>query len=319
MWRIAVVSLCGSLVLLGAGTGCGKRQAQVDPDAGVQADGPVAVDTGADTGTDTAPAPDILVPDQHPAPDTGPPPCVPGCPAPTGSSICLAGRAVRLPSLAAKWSGLVKHAAPLTPADGARLDVFDPIAFISNPTGATPLASGAIGAAGCFTVPKVTIPFAGFFTVTIDDDKSTGKDRWVFIGTGEMPQPGKNSVDLEIAAVAKKDVQAWTAELGQDPTGATIAIFIDASGKAVGGVTPLLEGKPPPWTGVGVHFFADDIRTAPYFAKGAAATTKSGMVLMTKAPVKSFTGKKSGCTIESGLGGASPGTLLVRVFRVSGC
>lgn len=308
MSRIAGVLLLAALV---AGAGCGKRQA-LDPGDGGRLDAPVAMDS-AD------PAPDMRVP--VPRPDTGPPACVHDCPAPSGGSVCLAGRVVLLPSLAAEWSGLVQQATPLAPADGARLAVYDPIAFVSNPAGDKLLASAAIGAGGCFTVQQAKIPFTGFFILGCDDDKSTGKDRWVLTGWGETPQSGENSTDIAVPVLARKDIQAWAAELGQDPAveGAMIAVFLDAGGRAVSGVTPLFDGSPPPWPGTNVHFFADDIRTPPYFAQGASATTQSGMVLVTGLPVKTFSGEKIGCTIEVNLCGSSPGTLLVRVLGVSGC
>ena len=265
-----------------------------------------------DTGVTSpdAPRPDLPQP---------PPPC-PKCPPASGSKICLSGRVYPLHNLAGKWSGQNPLAGHMTVVDGVIVKVYDPIDFVSNPSGAQPLGTASIDADGCFMVKDLAIPFSGMFAVGVDDDPATGNDRWLVGGTGVYPTPGQNSEDLEIGAIANQEAQAWGLNLLTD--GTMIMVFLDKSGKAVEGVTPTFDGKPPPWTGtnMSVYFFDEDITKPPYFDPAATATNKSGMVAVKKAEVKAFGGQKPGCTIEGPkLGGSSPGTIFLRIFEVEGC
>lgn len=306
MPRSRGVAVLAALMLLG--TGCGAVLEKDRSDAGSQ----------GDVTSDLPPA--LVDQTQPPKPDASPVKCAPGCPAASGNNVCLAGKALQFSSLAAMWSGLVTHATPLAVTDGAHLSVLDPIAFVAG-TVSQPLATATITTGGCWVAKQASIPFSGLFAIATDDDPSSKLERWVLTATGETPQPGTNSEGLEIAALANNEVKAWTTELGADPVsaGAMIVVFVDKNGQAVSGVTPQLAGAPPPWTGSGVHFFADDVRKAPVFDNSATATTKSGMALILNAPVKTFSGKKGSCAIEAGLGGSTPGALFIRIFKVSGC
>ncbi len=91
------------------------------------------------------------------------------------------------------------------------------------------------------------------------------------------------------------------------------------------GVTPVLEGKPwPSWDNnpatsapYQLCFFDKQPHEPPYFNAATSATTASGMALVIQAPVKIISDKKGASMVESGLGGSSPGTLLVRPFAVN--
>jgi len=292
----------GTLALLVLGPACGSRRIPGAPDVGAQSDG-------------------IAVDQRPPLPDQGLTPCPESCPAPAGNTICLAGRVSQLPGLAARWSGLITSPTPLNDANGAAFTIHDPIAFVTNPTGAPPLASATVDASGCFVAKQVTIPFSGFFAIGVDDLPASSPDRWVLTVNGVTPGMGQNLKGLEIGAVAISEAKAWSGELGADVVqqGAMIMVFLDDQGAAVKGVTPVLAGQPPPWTGSGVYFFADDIRTPPYFDKGASATSSSGMVLVTKAAVKSYWGTHTSCKFKTEVGLSAPGTLALRLFRASGC
>jgi hypothetical protein len=290
------------------------------------------VASGCDTSLERDPKSDGAVPDvatvdtratnpDAPRPDLPqpPPPC-PKCPPASGSKICLSGRVYPLHNLAGKWSGLNPLAGHLTVVDGVIVKVYDPIEFVSNPAGTQPLGTASIDADGCFMVKDISIPFSNMFAVGVDDDPSTGNDRWALTGTSVMPTPGRNSEDLEIGAIANQEAQAWGLDLLT--AGTMIMVFLDESGKAVEGVTPTYDGKPPPWTGtdMSVYFLDEDLTKPPYFDPSATATTESGMVAVKKAEVKNFSGQKPGCTIGgSMLGGSSPGTIFLRIYNVTGC
>lgn len=290
--------------------------------AGCHQGRPVAgVDGAADGSRD-----DLTLPDREPVPDASwfASMCPHHCPSVTGSQICLSGWVVTLPTLSAYRAGVItnQQTRPITSVDNVVVNVYDPIAFITNPTGASPLGKGAPDKNGCFVIKSLTIPFAGFFDITVDDAPGTSKERWVFMATSITPEPGKNSVGLWIAGLSLQDAQGWSKELGFDPVdrGSMIMVFLDRlTGRAVQGIWPQLEGKLPPWPGYLHAFFDDDPSQPPYFQKSAIKTTKSGMLLIKKAPVKSFGGDKGSCNIESGLGGSTPGTLLVRPLDVEGC
>lgn len=235
------------------------------------------------------------------------------CQAPTASNVCLQGQVFRFATLSARWAGLEPHAKPLSDKDGAELKVYDPLEFVGNPNTA-PLATASIDANGCFVVPSVAIPFAGFLALVVDD-QSPGQDQWAMLFVGETPTTSKNSTDLEVPAVQKAEAQAWGHELLDN--GAQIVLFRDEkTGMAVEGVTPTFGGQPPPWQDAAVLFFDDDIRTPPYFDLSATATTKSGMVAA-KGAARAFSGELPGCTMESTLGGSAPGSLFFGFRDVS--
>jgi hypothetical protein len=301
--------------LMALGLGC---DSVLEKDPTPKQDGGTQADTSLDLARDTLPPP------KH---DLGPKTCPQSCPQVSGAGICVSGQVLLFPTLAAKWAGQATQATPLTTSDGAKLDILDPIAFVANPTTPKPLASAAIDANGCFVAKDVKIPFSGFFALGVDDDPATKNDRWVFTASVVMPVFGKNSQGLEVSAIAKQDVAAWATEVGVDPVkvGSMILVFVDKNGKAVEGVTPVLEGKDwPNWddnpaTGgpYALHFFDKDPLKPPFFSSVSATTTASGMALVIQAQVKTHSGTKSGLSVETGVGLSAPGTLSVRVMTVS--
>lgn len=248
----------------------------------------------------------------------------PACPAPSGSAICLQGRVFHAPELMAKWAGddAYKSPTPLASKDGAVVKVYDPIAFVSNPATSQPLATSGIDDDGCWKVDSVDIPFTSLFAIAIDDVGSS-VDEWALAGLGETPTPGKNSTNLDIPAVSQKVAKDWGNNLLAD--GLMVMLFRDLNGKGVEGVVPTFDGKPPvngkfDGTSMEVYFVAEDpTQTTTAVDASATKTTKSGAVFVKKAEVKAFTGTKSGCSIETGLGGSTPDVIFFRVFDVSGC
>jgi hypothetical protein len=242
--------------------------------------------------------------------------CTKQCPAAQGGKICLAGKVLEGASLLAHAAGSPDKPVPLTPASGVTLKIFDPIAFVTNPTGTPPLATAAVyNTAGCWIVEGIDIPFTNLFAIAIDDSEAS-KDLWAFGALGHTPTFGQNSINIEVPAIKAELAQAWGRDLLKQ--GSMFAWFVDAAGKAVAGVTPTFEGKPPPWDGMDVMFMNKDLK-APYFDDAAKATTASGLVVVRKALVKAFSGTKAGCTVESGLGGSTPGAFFFRVYDLTGC
>jgi hypothetical protein len=246
------------------------------------------------------------------------------CPTPSGSSICLQGRVFPATELMAYWAGdkAYEDLTPLTSKDNAVVKIYDPINFVSNPAASKPLAEVGIDDNGCFIAEDVTIPFSTLFAIAVDD-KSASDDSWVLAGMGETPTADKNSEDINVPAVSTKLSGEWGNSLTAD--GSMLVIFRDVNGKGVEGVVPTFDGKPPvggkfEGTDMEVLFFAaDPTQTTAIIDKTATKTTKSGVVAVKKAEVKAFTGEKAGCTIETGLGGSTPGVLFFRVYDVTGC
>jgi hypothetical protein len=250
--------------------------------------------------------------------------CKEKCPAPSGSNICLQGRVFPAPELMTYWAGdkAYEDLVYLTTKDNAVVKIYDPINFVSNPTASKPLAEVGIDDNGCFIATDVSIPFSNLFAIAVDDKSATADD-WVLAGLGETPTAGKNSENIDVPAVSTKVSNEWGNSLTAD--GSMIILFRDLNGKAVDGVEPTFDGKPPvngkfEGTDMEVLFFAaDPTKTTDIVDKTATKTTKSGVVAVKKAEVKAFTGSKAGCSIESGLGGSTPGVLFFRVYDVSGC
>ena len=131
---------------------------------------------------------------------------------------------------------------------------------------------------------------------------------------------------MEIPALTETDAAAWGNDMLKD--GSMILVYRDKTGKAIEGVTPVLEGKKwPAWDDnpatnkpYELFFFNDD---ATKFDLGPKVTTtsKAGAVVVKKAQVKTHHGDKSPCVFEAAkLGGSSPGTLFFSLFNVtSGC
>ncbi len=251
------------------------------------------------------------------------PDCTKKCGDASGSTICVSGRVY-------EGVGLVTSGPDskdfIKPADGVEVKVYDPLAFVSSPSTAKPLATADIyNDGGCFIVSKVTIPFTGFLAIGIDD-KATGQDVFDFTAIGHTPTSGVNSVDLVVPLIKKATTAAWNKELfgstGKDMVkeGIMMAWYRDfKTGKSVAGVSPTLDGQSPPWQGYTARFFSADMSKSPHFDAKTTSTTAAGLVAVPGAPLKSYSGAKAGCTIDSGLGGSAPGALFFRIFNVSGC
>lgn len=241
------------------------------------------------------------------------------CPPAEGGTICLAGRVFEAISLINMGAD---EAEPIGPDRGAMVRVYDPIAFVSNPTGTEPLAeTGIYNEDGCFIVKSVDIPIAGFFAIAVDDSDTGAADEWAFAAVGETPTTGQNSENLEVTAVPKATAEAWGENLVED--GAMIAWFRNITGANEAGVTPTQDGIEPEasgdWEGSTLLYFNEDVSGFDADAKADKKTTGSGLVAIKNAPVKNYGGTKTGCTIESGLGGSAPTTLFFRIYDIEGC
>ncbi len=149
------------------------------------------------------------------------------------------------------------------------------------------------------------------------DDTNTTTDEYTTAAVGETPTFNQNSMNLELPALKNTVAKSWGNDILK--AGSMVMWYRDTGKKNVAGITPLLEQKPPPWIGTDTFFFDTDIKGAPFFAPNAKSTTTSGLVVVKKAPVKTFGGSKAGCKVEAGTGGSSPNTIFFRIFDVSGC
>ena len=251
------------------------------------------------------------------------PDCTKKCGAASGSTICLSGRVYEGVDLVSKGPDSTSF---IKPADGVEIKVYDPLAFVSSPSTAKPLATADIYKdGGCFVVSKVTIPFTGFLAVAVDD-KASSQDTFVFTAIGHTPTSGVNSEELTVPLIANATSAAWSKELAKSGVkdmikdGTMLAWYRDIkTGKPVKGVSPTLDGQPAPWKGYSSFFFDADMTKSPLFESKAVKTTAAGLVAVPGAPLKSYSGVKTGCTIDSGLGGSAPGALFFRIFTISGC
>jgi hypothetical protein len=324
------MSLNRILVLLGIAAlllfcGCDHR-AVVWPQGTLFQDGSSSLDAqvlDASTAQDSS---SKVLPDSKIHPDRpGSDFCDKWCPPAEGGTICLSGRVFDAVSLISKGAGF---ASVVGPKAGAMVKVYDPIAYISDPFGAGPMAVASIyNDDGCFIVESVDIPIAGLFALAVDDGDAT-KDKWALAALGLAPLRGVNSVDLEVLALPQATVSAWeseTASLIHD--GALLLWYRNNAQKGVQGVTPTLDGMEPSdsgqlFEGSALFYFDRDISQSPYFSQAAKTeqkTTSSGLVAVRKAPVKNYGGNKAGCQIEPLLGGSTPGALFIRAFDVTGC
>lgn len=245
-----------------------------------------------------------------------PPECTLKCPT-AGNKICLSGRIYEAVSLVTQGRDSKDF---IKPGDNIQVRVYDPLAFVATP-GAKPLATGDIyNDGGCFMIADVTIPFSGFLALAIEDKEKA--DSFIFTAMGHTPTAGENSEGLTVPAIKTATADAWKKELGQDlvKQGAMLAWFRDVKTlKPVKGVSPTMDSKELPWSGYTAHFFDSDLTKSDYFDSKATKTTAAGLVAVPRAQLKDFSGNKAGCTIDSGLGGSSPGALFFRIYTVSGC
>jgi hypothetical protein len=317
------------VVMLVLAAGCGGRSSSVGGDAR-------SADTRA---RDTRPA----VPD---SPRSGRiAKCYATCPAVSGSKICLQGQVFHAPAVMAYWAG-DKALADLqntnnghlvtTNKDGAIVKIYDPIDFVTNPSGAQPLAEATIDDDGCFTAANIAIPFSNLFAVGVDDELATG-NAWALCALGVKPTVGANSTNLVIPAATEDLAGKWDSGGYNFTTAGTMfAVFLDKfTRRGVEGVVPLFDGNPPidankdgiwqfPTSSVmDVFYMAADLSDPTKIVDpSATATTRTGIAIIRKAEVKNFHGEKAGCTIEGGeskLGGSSPRTLFFHIFDVEGC
>lgn len=243
------------------------------------------------------------------------------CPVPSGSAVCISGQVIEAQSFLAKTG----QGTPVKlAAEGLQVEVYDPLAFVSNPQNTNPLATSTrVDDQGCFIVPVVNVPLMEFFAIGVKG--SAGSDTYVLAGAGVPAKPGRN-LELAVPAFLKTTIDAWHAELGGEPllTAGAALIQYRTPAKGVEGVVPLQASKEPAdWgpSGGEVYYLGASADSPPYFAKNATSTSALGAVLIRKAPVNTYGGRKAGCTIDAMLAGSAPGALLyVRLSATgSGC
>lgn len=233
--------------------------------------------------------------------DAPPLKCPTPCDPATASTVCISGRALEAGSLLAYYQGKGTDPTPVTTQDGAVIKVYDPLDFVTDPAAATPLGTTSIyNDEGCFIFQGLQIPFSGFFALTLDDADPTTNDVWTFTSQGVTPTSGANNENTVLPAVSTTLATAWGNDLVTE--GALIMWLRDPTDMPVEGVS--VTGP----AGSTVFYFDADISTPPYITAGTA-TTKSGMVAIRKPTVTSYTGTKTGCTVETKLSGSAPNVL----------
>jgi hypothetical protein len=240
------------------------------------------------------------------------------CQAPSGSNVCISGRAFEAASFIEKQS----EATPIKlKAENLKITVYDPMNFASDPNNTKPLATATeVDDDGCFIVPKVTIPFAQFFAVAVEDAGAT--DKYALAGYGMPATLHTNIENVGVPAFEVATVAAWSAEIGGTDLLTAGAAFIQyhTPSKLVDGVIPLQQQKEPKdWgTGNGEAFYMTGTSAAPFFDKTATGTKAIGTVVIRGAPVTTYGGKKDNCTVEERLAGSAPGALLFVKFSANG-
>jgi hypothetical protein len=268
--------------------------------------------------------------------------CPNKCGEATETRICVSGRVFHGPSLIKQWAGL-GDAVPLEPSDNAVVKIYEPLDYVTDPTITQPMATVPVEANGCFSVESVAVPYTRLYAISVDDADESSNPQWAFAAIGHDPVPGENSIDLEIPAISDEVATAW----GNDYLGKGTMFIVyrhfdstiegmAAWGQSVEGITPTADALDPPWpddidpetgepkypTGLYVmNLDPEDPTVDPtFFDDGAeTTTTAAGIVALTEAPVKGYSGTKQDCTVDMGLGGSAPGTIFFRWYKVEGC
>jgi hypothetical protein len=240
------------------------------------------------------------------------------CGAPAGNSVCISGQAFSGPSMLVNGT---KAPTIKLKTDNLAVNVYDPIAFVSDPVNTKPLASATtIDDDGCFIVSKVDIPFAGFFAVAVEDVGAT--KNYARSSVGLAATYNTNIENTPIPTFDKKTIDVWSVEVGGDPldTAGSLILQYSTTAKAVAGLVPTQDKKDAPWAaGKGdVFYFGADTTKSPVFDLKATNTSAIGAVLVRKATVTTYGGNKADCTIAERLAGAAPGVILYVLLSASG-
>jgi hypothetical protein len=201
-----VTGTCRSNLFLDGGGLCGMNTVEVEDDAGNH----ICVGTGG-TGDKCA----------NPLP----------CPAPTDSqNLTLCGRVYDVQDTTPLDDGDSSNG---TPSANIILQVYDPIAFVNNPSSA-PMTTASTDDCGRFVLQDVgPTPIDGTIAIATDDVNNAAADDYVHTGVASIATPGEVINNMHAFVFRRTTDVAWSTAAGLPSTttfgktGVYIPIFID--------------------------------------------------------------------------------------------
>src|SRR5262245_10076515 len=164
------------------------------------------------------------------------------CSAPSMDSVCATGTVFDFVSGQQILPTATSH---------ARVLVFDPIAFSTNPGSTLPLKVTAIENQGCFLADGIVRPSSGLIAVAIDDD--SGDATFETIAVGAILEPNANVTGMKAYALKHSDVAAWQQNVtlpagcsSLTQCGVWIGLFLDAGLHPVANASPSRPSDDPP-------------------------------------------------------------------------
>ena len=258
--------------------------------------------------------------DQAPRPDAAPPSCDRACPPPTAGTICISGRVFEAVSLLKSAVDPTSSKIPARLVDAVSVGLYDPLALALDKD-AKPLASKAVyNDGGCFILAAVSVSLEGVYTLAVDDKGSSGGDFWARTALDVRLGPLSNSAGHSVPAVRSITAAAWGNDLVDE--GALLLWYRDAGGASLGGVTPTMNGSPPPWSAAtcagdcATFVLGEDCSGLVPGAAASNTTTRCGLVAVRAAPWAAFSGLASGKKVNVAKRGATAGMLVFRQFSV---
>lgn len=236
--------------------------------------------------------------------------CPNRCPAASGNTICVAGRAFEFTSLLTKGEA---GATAVKPDSEVEVVLYDPFAFVADPNG-PPLATAQIeDANGCFTVPQVQLPAVlPFFAGGLRPKAAATATPLVLAAMAIFAEANKNVTAAQVLAVSKATTDAWgVADL---LSAGSLALWYrsTASGAGIAGVVPNNGGAALP----AVRYLKAD---GSGVDAAATATTPAGIAIATPAVLGSYGGSKAGCAFTARSAASSAPALFFMPIDGEGC
>jgi len=256
--------------------------------------------------------------------------CATTCSAPGSSTVCVTGTAK---FFITPTTGT--DAVPPTATSQAKVRVYDPIAFATNPN-IPPVATVPVEMNGCFIADGVPRFSSGLVAVSVDDMDAPGpQGTYAVMGSGAILRTNQNVTGLTAYALLNTEVAMWQAQVdmaGPAPQppgcaqglvgcGAWIGDYVSMDGmNHVAGVRPTRPGDDPLTTNV-FCFGADRATISPT----AKITSSVGMCIISPDSVEGHAGTcvtppcmcgATPCnpTFTASTGGTAPGVFFYQPF-----
>jgi hypothetical protein len=173
--------------------------------------------------------------------------CSSTCEAPSSNRVCITGT----------LKGFIdnSNAAP-TAQSGLKVRVYDPTAFVANPTTTPPLVTVDVETNGCFIAHDVPRPSSMLVAMSADD-ADTAMDVYATFAAGSVLIPNRNVTGQVLFYAKQTDVAKWQNDIGAGvpsgcPNGSGLAAcgfwighYLDASNRPVTGARPSRPGDEP--------------------------------------------------------------------------